>query len=120
MGVGTVAGAGTLSTIADIGGLVLSAIGMSKQEEADEEARREAMMINARDFSLKKRSLASSIAAQRSQLAFQRQQSAREWKWREEEGDYQKAQAFQQNFNGVLNKSPGLRNNLMQVWKTGR
>jgi len=109
-----------LGFLTDIGSIVLNAVGMNKENEADEQQRRDFMTINARDFGLESKKVSSSIAMQNRQLGIQRRDSAREWKWREEEADYQKAMGFADRFNGVLDKAPMLRNNLAQLWDTGR
>jgi len=113
-------GGAALSAVADIGQIIFSAFGLSKQREADEQARRDALTIDARNFGLENRKVASSIAFQNRQLGLQHQSQAREWKWREEEAEYQKAMGFADRFNGVLDKTPALRNNLAQLWNTGR
>ena len=111
---------GGFQVLADIGNIVLSAVGMAQQADADALARRDALTMHGEQMGLERRKLASSIAMQNRQLGLQQREQAREWKWREEDAAYQRAMGFADRFNRVLDKTPALRNNLAQLWSTGR
>jgi len=106
----------TLSALGTIGGLILNAYGMWAQDEANDEARRDAMAYNSRVLGLKQAALDETIAGRKAKIAFQKSESRKKWKWMEEERGYDRAQDFAQNFNSVLNREPAFKSNLAQIW----
>ena len=108
------------SVLTELGGLALSAIGLVMQSDADADARRDAMTLATGKLALGRQTLASQIQASKEAARFQKSEARKKWKWMEEERGYTRAQEWQKNFNRVLDKTPTLRNNLMQVWDTGR
>jgi len=105
-----------LTALGTIGGIIMDAYGLSKQDDANEKARRDARIYNERVLGIQEKTIAEKIAGRKGTLAFNKAESRKKWKWMEEERGYGRAQEFAKNFNSVLEKEPMFKNNLAQIW----
>ena len=105
-----------VSALTSIGSLALSAIGLTLQNEATEEAQRSADFFNLATLNLQSRSLEAQIRSSREQLALAQKESRKTWQWREEDRKWQRGKEFIDRFNSVIDKEPAFKNNLVNIW----
>lgn len=106
--------------ITGIGSLLLYGYGLYKQEQQNVGIRAESRQQLARDTAKEEARYATQLAMTREGIAEQRAERQKEWAWKEEDRNYQRAQEFSNNFQALLDRSPGLRNNLVNIWNQRR
>jgi len=105
-----------LTTLTALGSLALQAYGMYLQDDAYSQQSAEARRINQAELTLRGRELAERISVERERMGMERYEAQRKWKWMEEERGYQRANDFVNRFQGMLDREPVLKNQLLSVW----
>ena len=101
-----------LKLIGTAGNLLVSWLGMEKQEEAyGKESKKEEERYQT-NLAMTKEDRALS----RQELAYEKKERAREWKWKSEDRNWERGTALVNRFTGMLDRDPALKNNLMNVW----
>ena len=106
-----------LGTITTIAGLILQGYGLWKSEQ-DEQAAIEDTRRREREAKVEQRGmLARTTAEARRQERIAQRELRRQWQWKEEDRNYNRARDFTQNFLSLLDREPVYRSNLMKVWQ---
>ena len=109
---------GTLIT--GIGSLLLSGYGLYKQEQQNVGVRAESKAQLDRDEAKEAARYRTQLQMTREGIAEQRAERKKEWAWKTEDRNYQRAQDFTNNFQALLDRTPSLRNNLVNIWNQRR
>ena len=101
-----------LSLLGIAGSLLMTWLGMEKQEEAygKESAKEEERYKTRLEMTKEDRAIS------KKELAYQKKERAKEWKWKEEERNYDRGQSLISGFTSLLEKDPASKNNLLNVW----
>jgi len=110
--------AGTLIT--GIGSLLLSGYGMYKQEQQNVGIRAESRTRRAKDTAKEEARYRTQLQITRESIAEERAERRKEWAWKTEDRNFQRAQNFTNNFQALLDRTPDLRNNLVNIWNQRR
>ena len=105
-----------IGAVGTIGSLILSAYGMSRQEEENKAARSQSLSLRREDIERESQIRKEDIAREREKERYLRREKRREWKWKEEQQNYQRSQDFVNRFMGLLDREPAYRNSLLNVW----
>jgi hypothetical protein len=105
MAIGTAIGA--------IGSLIVTAIGMYKQEQEAVRARK----AYEEEETTAKSQFGANIGIQRESLRQRKLEADRDWKWKNEEQSWQRTQQFTNRFEQVLSQNPEYANNLFNIWR---
>ena len=98
-----------------VGSLVLSGIGLYKQNQEDEKAK----IAYGKATKEEQKRYDTQLGITLSEIRKQEEESKRRWKWEEESRDYTRAQGFVSNFKGMLDRQPQFANNLTSIWRRG-
>ena len=97
---------GTVLSLIGLGAEVgLQLYGISEQRQAAEEDYQKSEKI-------RKQSLAQAAEDRR----YARKERAKEWRWREDDKEYQRAQNYMSGFNNMLNQNDAYKNKLVNIW----
>jgi hypothetical protein len=105
---------GTLFT--SIGSLLLNGVGLYMEEEQNKEVRAESKAALARDTAKEEARYRTSLAMTRDQIAYERAQAERGWKWKEEDRNWQRAREFGDRVTSMVSRTPGLQDRLVNIW----
>ena len=101
-----------LTLIGTAGNLLVSWLGMEKQEEAyAKESKKE-----EERYQTELGMVQEDRALNRQELAYKKRERAREWKWKSEDRNWERGTALVNRFTGMLDRDPVLKNNLMSMW----
>lgn len=112
--------AAAATLITGIGSLLLSGYGLFRQEQDNKSIRAESKQQLARDTAREEARYQTQLGMTRESIAEQRAERQKEWAWKEEDRNYQRAREFANNFQSLLDRTPGLRNNLVNIWNQRR
>ena len=106
--------------ITSISSLLLSGYGLYKQEQQNVGIRGESKTQIARDTAREEARYRTDLQMTREAIANQRAERQKEWAWKTEDRNYQRAQDFTNNLQSLLDQTPKLRNNLVNIWNQRR
>jgi ribosomal protein S4 len=102
---------GILSGLSALAGVILTAYGMSLQE--DELARQRAEY--RKQEGKEEERYQTKLAMTRAEIRRQEREARKAWKWQEEERDWGRVQQFRQSFQNMLDRQPMFAQNLINV-----
>jgi hypothetical protein len=106
-----------ITAIGTIGSLILQGVGMGLDIEAGQQADAMARRHRNEDIARSEKWASINHKLTLDEIAYNRRQAERAWKWKEEDRAYQRGQDFVNRFVGMLQQDQGLRNNFMNVWR---
>jgi len=95
---------------------VLGAVGLGMDTAAAAEAESKADRLASNERWRRDKADRLSLELLLDERKYNREQTARKWKWEEEERDFSRQQQFINRFVGMLQQDQGLRNNFANIW----
>jgi hypothetical protein len=122
IGTGAVSGAATGSQVAPgwgtaigaVVGALLSWYGMEKQSQAAKAANAQNLSIYNAEKTEEQKRYNKSLAMKQEEIAYGKAQTAREWKWKEEERNWNIVQGLSDRLLNIMNSQPSFQNLLLQ------
>ena len=106
--------------ITTVSSLLLSGYGLYKQEQQNIGIRAESKSQLARDTAKEEARYRTGLQMTRESIAEERAERQKQWAWKEEDRNFQRAQDFTNNLQSLLDRTPSLRNNLVNIWNQRR
>ena len=120
---GVVAGGATGSSFGPWGtvigalvGAVVSIYGVNKQEQENAAARSESRSMRTEDLAINERRYNVELGLKKKEMAASAAQTARQWKWNEENRNFQLTADTANRFMALVHDVPAYQNQLLQTW----
>jgi len=97
-------------------GAAVSIYGVNKQEQENSAARAESRGMRAQDQAISDRRYNIELGLKKKEMATQAAETAKKWKWEEENRNFQLVADTANRFMGLVQQQPAYQNQLLQIW----